>query len=384
MRSFLLPAVIAVATCYSALAQVTLSSTPTISFSNATGFADNIASDGEGGSLTITDFNLVATPIDNTGTTLTADPLQYHDSNDWPGYPPIITYGDTNPLYAWSIRSAEGTNFSLISIDFNDWGSVSGDPFRIEAYDEGALTGSLTFPSNIDISVNITLSQSSADPAYLLPPAFSNVDEVRILRADGTGSLTGINTIRVGPMNFVLPLRLLSFSANMEDDAVRLEWETAEEMNVSHFEIEYSSDGRSYSKAGQVASTSGGQGKYNYFDNSARSAIRYYRLKMIDLDLSFSYSHILVVRNSGTGAKLQLYPNPANAIVQLAVPKMEAGNAQVRILNIQGIRLSATNFNNQGHASVITLDVNRLSPGRYFVEVVSANQVIHRTGFIKL
>ena len=38
----------------------TLSSSPTISFSNNTGFTDNIAEDGEGGSTNITDINIQA------------------------------------------------------------------------------------------------------------------------------------------------------------------------------------------------------------------------------------------------------------------------------------------------------------------------------------
>ena len=362
--------------------QVNLATAPTVTFSNATGFADNIASDGDGGSVTITDFNLEATPIDNTGATLTADPLQYHDNDDWPGYPPIITYGDANPIYAWSIRSASGSNFSLLSIDVNDWGSASGDLFKIEAYQGGALTGTLTFASNIDISVNITLSQSSTDPDFLLPPAFGNVDEVRILMDDESGSLTGINNIQVGPANFVLPLTLLSFNASIENDAVRLQWETAAEMNVSHFEIERSADGRSFSSVDRVASSSNGGGKYSYLDNSA-PATQYYRLKMVDLDLSFTYSQILLVRNSAVTG-LHLYPNPASSTVQLSLPRLDAGNSYIRILNVQGVQLSTRNINNQGQASTISMDVNSLRPGRYFIEIIAGSEVRYRSGFIKL
>ncbi len=373
---------IAVFICQPGYSQVSLATAPTVTFSNATGFADNIASDGDGGSVTITDFNLEATPIDNTGATLTADPLQYHDSNDWPGYPPIITYGDTNPLYAWSIRSASGSDFSLLSIDFNDWGFVSGDPFKIEAYQGGALTGTLTFASNIDISVNITLSQTSTDPDFLLPPAFGNVDEVRILMEDESGSLTGINNIQVAPANFVLPLTLLSFNASIEDNAVQLQWETAAEMNVSHFEIERSADGRSYNSLGRVSSNANGGGRYSYLDNAAPST-QYYRLKMVDLDLSFTYSHVLLVRNSA-GTDLRVYPNPANSSVQLSIPRLDAGNSYIRILNLQGVQLSTRNLNIQGQASTISMDVNTLRPGRYFIEIIAGSEVRYRSGFIKL
>ena len=57
----------------------TLSSSPTITFSNSSGFGDNIAQDGEGGSVTISDFNIQVMPISNAGVKLMSDPLQYHD-----------------------------------------------------------------------------------------------------------------------------------------------------------------------------------------------------------------------------------------------------------------------------------------------------------------
>lgn len=383
MKSSLLLHGIAVFSCFATYSQVTLSTTPTITFSNATGFNDNIANDGDGGSVTITDFNLVATPIDNTGATLTADPMQYHDSNDWPGYPPIITYGETNPLYAWSIRSATGSNFSLLSIDFNDWGFLSDQPFRIEAWEGGTLRNSLLFSSNIDISVNITLSQSSADPDFLLPVEFGNVDEVRILQADQSGSMTGINNIRVGPSNVVLPLTLLSFTAGMSDNSVQLQWETAGEVNVSHFEIEQSTDGRSYSTIGQVRHSSNGGGQYYFTDNGTRAGTSYYRLKMIDIDLSYTYSYTLVVRNNNEWS-FQLFPNPASTAIQLTIPKMGAGSGYIRILNVQGIMVSTTTLTNRGQASTISMDVSSLRPGRYFIEVIAANQVGYRSGFIKL
>lgn len=382
MKPVLLCLSMAVFTCLSATAQVTLATSPTISFSNATGFGDNIAEDGEGGSVSITDFDVIATPINSAGTTLTADPLQYHDSNDWPGYPPIITYGDVNPMYAWSIRSETGANFSLLSVDVNEWGTVSGDPLKIEAYDGGTLRASLTFPGNIDISVNVTLSQTSSDPDFLLPPEFDNVDEVRILADNEGDAFLGINNIQVGPPGVVLPLTLLSFSAELQNEAVRLQWETAQELNVSHFEIEYSSDGRSYNRIGEVPSVENGSGKYAYTDNSLRSPVCYYRMKMVDQDLTYSYSHTLVVRHEAT-VQLKIYPNPAQSMLHVSLPKMDPGNAQIRILNMQGMPVKNSILNSQGQASVTSVNVSGLPAGTYVIQIISANAVRHRSSFIK-
>ena len=86
-----------------------LSSSPTLIFSHTAGFDDNIATDGEGGAAAISDINIQVLPVNNSGTKMTADPLEFHGA-DW-GTPPIITYGGLNPFYAWSIRSDNGADF---------------------------------------------------------------------------------------------------------------------------------------------------------------------------------------------------------------------------------------------------------------------------------
>jgi gliding motility-associated-like protein len=185
---------------------VLLSTAPTLTFSNATGFGDHIAQDGDGGSVTITDLDLQAYPINSSAVLLTADPLQYHDSTqpNWPGYPPIITYGDLNASYGWTIKSSGGTNFSLESLNFMDWGDqTAGIVFKIEGFDGGVSKGSFTFPGNTSV-VYIPLSQASGNPSFKLPALFKNIDEVRLSRADGAGAYIALNDIKVNTPSVVL------------------------------------------------------------------------------------------------------------------------------------------------------------------------------------
>src|SRR5690606_18324925 len=91
-------------------------------------------------------------PIDNSGTKLTADPIEYHDGtqSDWSGYPAILTYGSTNTHYGWSIKSRNGDNFSLKGLDFHEWGNWGGYEFIIEAFDNGSSKGQVQFTGNDD------------------------------------------------------------------------------------------------------------------------------------------------------------------------------------------------------------------------------------------
>ncbi|WP_316837546.1 MBG domain-containing protein [Pedobacter nutrimenti] len=185
---------------------VALSTAPTLTFSNATGFGDHIAQDGDGGSVTITDLDLQTYPINSSAVLLAADPLQYHDSSQpsWTGYPPIITYGDINPNYGWTIKSTSGTNFSLESLNFMDWGDQTpGIVFKIEGFDGGVSKGSFTFPGNTSVAF-IPLSQTSGNPSFKLPAFFKNIDEVRLSRADGAGAYIALNDIKVNTPSVAL------------------------------------------------------------------------------------------------------------------------------------------------------------------------------------
>lgn len=180
-----------------------LSTSPTIIFSSNTGFGDNIATDGEGGSEAISDIDIQTIPITSSaGAKLTDDPLEFHNGdNGWDGYPALITVGNNRIFYGWSVKSANGANFSLASIGFLDWGDQTGKSFKIEAFEGGISRGSLTFTGNTT-TVYLPLSQTSGTPALKLPGAFSNVDEVRIYQANGEDSYIALNSIKVsGPNN---------------------------------------------------------------------------------------------------------------------------------------------------------------------------------------
>lgn len=171
----------------------TLASGPTLVFSNDLGFTDNIANDGDGGSVTISDFDIQVYPINSSGNKLSTDPVQYHDGTDpnWSGYPAIITYGDVNPMYGWTIKSGDGSSFSLDSLSFLDWGNFNGATFAITAFENGNNKGTITFKGNVT-SKMVSLKQSG-----LLTTAFKNVDEVRIYQFDGKDSYIALNNIKV-------------------------------------------------------------------------------------------------------------------------------------------------------------------------------------------
>lgn len=115
-----------------------------------------------------------------------------------------------------------------------------------------------------------------------------------------------------GGIGLPVPLRLVSFSAALQNKNTQLTWVTANEINVSHFEIERSPDGIHFTGITTVLSQPGSADKtYRFSDNTTSVGIYYYRLKMFDRDGKFTYSFIIKIE-TGNKYNISIVPNPAH------------------------------------------------------------------------
>ncbi|OYU96467.1 MAG: hypothetical protein CFE21_08735 [Bacteroidetes bacterium B1(2017)] len=123
-----------------------------------------------------------------------------------------------------------------------------------------------------------------------------------------------------------LPLELLSFEASKLDKQALLSWTTASEENNSKFELEKSLDGRSFERIAtqKACGTCHTKSSYSYVDMDAFEPIGlntlYYRLKQVDFDGTYSYTHRIVLSNNEALADaLTVYPNPSQGSFILSV-----------------------------------------------------------------
>jgi parallel beta-helix repeat protein len=172
-----------------------------------------------------------------------------------------------------------------------------------------------------------------------------------------------------------LPVKLLSFTAYKDKSAHRLNWTTATEQNVSHFEIEASSDpAMAFKTIGNVrAAGNSNTPKYYDFTNqpinqSTNQPIYYYRLKMIDFDGSFEYSNSISIKEDGKQVAITAFPNPSETgIFTLQGKSFERTDAIVT--NVLGQAIPTTIQNNQ-------LNLSTLPAGVYFVRIAGENNTI--------
>ena len=132
----------------------------------------------------------------------------------------------------------------------------------------------------------------------------------------GTDTLTNVSinqTLFIVEAVSPLPIELTEFSGKTIQDKVQLNWTTLSETDNDFFEIQKSRDGSDFEKIGIREGKGNVQTVHHYdlIDERPFIGKNYYRLKQIDIDGSFSYSHIIVVTVKPPKTDLiDIYPNP--------------------------------------------------------------------------
>ncbi|MFK8160976.1 MAG: choice-of-anchor V domain-containing protein [Lewinella sp.] len=176
-------------------------------------------------------------------------------------------------------------------------------------------------------------------------------------------------------MEAALPVTLAGIEARIEKNDVILEWETSEEDNVSHFEVERrTNNAETFVPVGRVAATGfteSGEG-YSYKDDNAPNGEHFYRLRMVDFDDTYAYSPVVSANVDLNERSLRLFPNPAVGNVNIDAPILEGG--QLRVLDLNGREVYSG-------PQQTTLDVENFSPGVYLIEVQNGRERFIKTLF---
>lgn len=167
----------------------------------------------------------------------------------------------------------------------------------------------------------------------------------------------------LGAVNPPLPVHLLSFSGRSLNSLDNLlMWRTASEQSFSHFDVQHSLNGRTFSTIGTV---NGGLNNYSFVHKNAGQGRQYYRLQMMNRDASKTYSNILLISN---GVKNQaVYPGVTNGplVISGVTPQ-----TVVQIVNVAGVML--TQF--KAPAESFTYSISDYRSGMYFIRLVNDTQ----------
>ncbi|MEM7375191.1 MAG: T9SS type A sorting domain-containing protein [Bacteroidota bacterium] len=181
----------------------------------------------------------------------------------------------------------------------------------------------------------------------------------------------------------VFPVEWAYVEAEAADEGVWINWGTASEQNTERFVIERSVDKHLFEAIGETPAKGNSQTleTYAHLDQTPLTGTSYYRLRQIDLNGHFAYSHILTVEIGQADLSLELYPNPAQDKIsyQLHGDLSITDARELRLLTAQGI---CVHHVIKGSASNGELDIRFLPPGLYFLQV-RAGQEVRFHSFVK-
>jgi pectate lyase len=161
-----------------------------------------------------------------------------------------------------------------------------------------------------------------------------------------------------------LPLKLLSFNAELSGKEVKASWQTENEVNTAGFDVERSADGRTFTAIGNVASANtNGVHNYGFADKNPLPGISWYRLKQKDTDGKFIYSKTVAINNLSR-ISLGIFPNPASGGVAITHSKAIAGT-EIRIVAADGRVVTA--FKTAVGSMITWVDISKLPMGNYLI-----------------
>jgi hypothetical protein len=191
---------------------------------------------------------------------------------------------------------------------------------------------------------------------------------------------TNFGTFFIAGPTAVVPLKLLSINAVLENKQTKLSWTTTNEINTKNFIIEKSKDAQSFVAIGSVDAKSNSTviNAYAFIDANPYEGTSFYRLKIFDKDGSYSYSPILKVDAKGRSV-ISLYPNPATDNLMVNHPKATTGST-ITILTADGRKLKQ--YNVLIGSEQTYLNIESLTKGNYLLQF-SNNSENMATKFIQ-
>jgi hypothetical protein len=146
---------------------------------------------------------------------------------------------------------------------------------------------------------------------------------------------------------------------------VKLAWNVGPEINVSHYDIEKSRDGKQFSKIGSLSAA--GQSAYTFIDQQSSNTI-FYRIKSIDEKGEVRYSNILKLNGQESNIVLSAFPLPAKNKLILQHSTAGAGS-RINLYSLNGKLLMTVvpEISNQQ----TTIDISNLKPGIYLLSYLN-------------
>ena len=192
----------------------------------------------------------------------------------------------------------------------------------------------------------------------------------------GTASLGGTPMDASSCFDITLPLKLSSFGARVNNCAVNLNWVSESETDFKNYEVESSATGDNFKTVATITpsqASTGSSQKYSYVDKNPTQGKVYYRLKMIDIDGSFSYSNTIALRLDCNKNLVFVYPNPVSDVLNVNVTNSNENSTTANLFDSDGRLVFAKKL----ISGTNLIDMKKFPSGLYLLELNNNGEKQH-------
>ena len=178
-----------------------------------------------------------------------------------------------------------------------------------------------------------------------------------------------------------LPVKMVDFTVQKQGNNVLLQWKVSGEADVSKYEVEMARGNAelqagNFVKIGEVAGLGNNIGTrtYSFTDpETDKFGPRYYRLKIINLDGSFTYSPVRSVLFD-EAVQWQIYPNPSSGLFSLVYQLNTNEEIHARIIDTKGSIIKEYHKMANGFPQKLNIDLLGKANGIYLLQVDAAGK----------
>lgn len=175
----------------------------------------------------------------------------------------------------------------------------------------------------------------------------------------------------------LLPISIKNLKASWLANQGLVQWTTATEDNAAGFDVERSTDGRSFESIGFVKAkgNSATEVAYQFIDAGAAASSAnkfFYRLRLKDLDGKYVYSTVVSIVRGAAANIVRMYPNPARNQVTLSVFANADETLQWVMTDAGGRVVKSNRTGVRRGDNTISIDLSSLPAGLYQLSVKGA------------
>ena len=184
----------------------------------------------------------------------------------------------------------------------------------------------------------------------------------------------------INPCTVPLPAELFNFRGRLLNSGnTELKWETANEINVSHFEIEKSHDKLNFIYTGKTIAkgNTAMNNLYDFIDTNPYEGSNYYRLKIMDIDQQYTYSNVIMIQKNVLNTSIAaVYPNPASNMIHIDLNIAKTEKTNIQVLDMTGRLVREFNVTLEKGFSTHQLDLASIANGQYMIRIPISNSVL--------